>query len=138
MELDSQHRLASLGSRLIAQIMDSILGFVPMIVFVVAAFILGLDDVFKGWMIVLGGLFILSYLLFQDGMGRGQSWGKRMQAIAVVDEASGAPCSYRQSLIRNVSMILLNVVDAVFIFGRTRQRLGDLFAKTLVVYIDRK
>jgi uncharacterized RDD family membrane protein YckC len=137
MEGDTQHRLAGLGPRLIAQILDSVLGFMPLIVFAVLAFLLGLDDVFKGWMVILGGVFVLVYLVFQDGMGRGQSWGKRMQSIAVVDQRTGEPCRYGQSLVRNLSLIVLNVVDCVFVFGRTRQRLGDIIAKTLVVYVPR-
>jgi uncharacterized RDD family membrane protein YckC len=132
------HRLASLGSRFIAQILDSMLGFVPLLAFVGLAFVLELDDIIKGWMVILGCAFIVVYLLFQDGMGRGQSWGKRMQSIAVVDQRTGEPCGYRQSLARNASMILLNVIDCIFIFGRSRQRLGDMLAKTVVVYVERK
>lgn len=138
MEGDTQHRLAGLGPRLIAQILDSILGFMPLIVFALLAVALGLDDVIKGWMIILGGVFVLVYLVFQDGMGRGQSWGKRMQSIAVVDERTGEPCKYGQSLVRNVSLIVFNLIDCVFIFRRTRQRLGDIIAKTLVVNMPRK
>jgi hypothetical protein len=39
---------------------------------------------------------------------------------AVVDAATGAPCTYGQSFGRNILLSILGVIDWVFIFGGRR------------------
>lgn len=75
----------------------------------------------------------VGYALFADALPGGQSLGKRLLAIRVVDEKSGAACSYWQSFVRNLVLGMLNFIDWLFIFGLRRQRLGDLAARTIVV-----
>ncbi|MFN8424345.1 MAG: RDD family protein [Anaerolineae bacterium] len=77
----------------------------------------------------------IAYALFADGLPGGQSIGKRILAIRVVDEATGAPCTYRQSFIRNLVLSIGSFIDALFIFGARRQRLGDLAARTIVTNV---
>jgi len=79
-------------------------------------------------------VFFLAYLLFADGLDKGQSYGKRVVRTAVVDASNRMPCTYWKSLLRNLP-IFLGVIDWIFIFGRTRQRLGDKLAKTIVLKI---
>jgi uncharacterized RDD family membrane protein YckC len=74
----------------------------------------------------------VGYLLFSDGLGEGQSFGKKLVKIAVVDQSTGAPCSYRGSLLRNL-MRVFGVFDWAFALGERRQRLGDKAANTIVV-----
>jgi uncharacterized RDD family membrane protein YckC len=76
------------------------------------------------------GLFWL-YFLLKDGIP-GQSFGKRTLNIRAVRAESGRPCTWSQSLARNVTHILF-VVDALFALGRRRMRLGDMIAGTVVV-----
>lgn len=45
--------------------------------------------------------FALFYALFQDALGRGQSIGKRLCGLKVVDIGTEEPCSFQQSFIRN-------------------------------------
>jgi uncharacterized RDD family membrane protein YckC len=72
------------------------------------------------------------YLFFKDALG-GQSIGKRVMRIAVVGIASRRPCNLFQSLIRNLSIILFNILDILMIMGSDRLRLGDRLAGTRVV-----
>jgi uncharacterized RDD family membrane protein YckC len=72
------------------------------------------------------------YMLLADGMGTGQSLGKKWMKLAVVDERTGVPCTYGRSVVRNVLRVL-GLVDVLFIFGNRRQRLGDKAAGTIVI-----
>lgn len=81
----------------------------------------------------LAGLWTLGYLLLADGMEGGQSFGKRLLGMRVVDAKTGKPCSFGRSLLRNFTLTLLGPIDWVFIFGQRRQRLGDKLAGTVVI-----
>ena len=50
---------------------------------------------------------------FQDAMGDGQSVGKRIMGLRVVDDRTGQACSYRLSAIRNVPFVLAVVFGAI-------------------------
>lgn len=67
-----------------------------------------------------------------DGLMHGQSFGKRIMEIYVIDAKSGRPCTFIQSLIRN-SSLLLGLIDCMFVFSEKQQRLGDKIAKTIVI-----
>jgi uncharacterized RDD family membrane protein YckC len=73
------------------------------------------------------------YVVFKDGFN-GQSLGKRLLRIKVLEKQSGEPCSLPKSLIRNI-LHSMGIVDWVFVLGRERRRLGDLAANTCVVRI---
>jgi uncharacterized RDD family membrane protein YckC len=99
-----------------------------------------------GW---LGGLI---YLLISDGLMRGQSLGKKLTGLRVMN-ATGAPCSVRDSIVRNstlaaglllwriplVGWLLLGAVvllEFIILIGsKEGSRLGDELAKTSVVEI---
>ncbi len=49
----------------------------------------------------LGLLAAIFYALFQDAFGRGQSIGKRLCGLKVVDISTDDPCSFQQSFLRN-------------------------------------
>lgn len=107
-------------------------------------------------------IWVILYFLFQDGINTGQSFGKRIMSMRVIDAQDGTPCPYWKSVVRNVFPFLLFFIgvlftvvfeslmgdiagifmvggllvfhiDALMIFGDKRQRLGDKVAKTLVV-----
>jgi len=77
-------------------------------------------------------LMFVGYLLFSDGLGEGQSFGKKLLKIAVVDQNTGEPCGYGRSLVRNL-IRTFGVFDWAFALGERRQRLGDKAANTIVV-----
>jgi uncharacterized RDD family membrane protein YckC len=99
-----------------------------------------------GW---LGGLI---YLLISDGLFKGQSLGKKLTGLRV-QAASGAPCSIKDSIVRNSTLAaglllwkipvlgwpLLGVVvllEFIILIGsKEGARLGDELAKTSVVEV---
>lgn len=127
--------LASRTARLGAQMLDGIVAVAP------AALALAFfgrarhaDAEFFGGLIFLTLLlFVVLYVLFCDCLPGGQSVGKRMLGLAVIDRRTGRPCSPVQSLGRNLLLGILGLFDWIFIFGEQRQRLGDMIAGTIVV-----
>lgn len=99
-----------------------------------------------GWLAGLG------YLLISDGLFEGRSIGKRLTRLKVVS-VSGAPCSIKDSILRNSTfglglllwkvpflgwLFLLSVIVLEFIIllgSKEGSRLGDEIAKTSVVEI---
>lgn len=77
--------------------------------------------------LVLWGL----YFCLRDAMPE-LGVGKRLMKIRVVQADSGLPCTLDESALRNL-LHLLPLLDAVFILGERRMRLGDHLAGTRVV-----
>ncbi len=123
--------LASRGARLGAQLIDTFV--ILIILFVAVMFSLAATSLG-----VLCMLVALAYLLLADGLPGGQSVGKRVLQIAVIDRRTRQPCTYGQSFMRNFLLALLGIIDWIFIFGDTRQRLGDMAANTIVVRLKRE
>lgn len=75
----------------------------------------------------------LAYYLFSDALPNGQSVGKKLLGICVVDERSYLNCSLGQSFVRNITTPFLSIFDWIFIFFGSRKRLGDMLANTIVI-----
>jgi uncharacterized RDD family membrane protein YckC len=93
----------------------------------------------------------LTYLLLSDGFFDGRSIGKKLIKLKVVSAETGAPCSFRDSVLRNITLaagyilwvvpwigwvfiLLVSAIEFVLILGsRDGMRLGDEIAKTLVL-----
>jgi uncharacterized RDD family membrane protein YckC len=122
--------LASRGNRLLGQFVDGIIGGVPLF----AAAMLGAFIPTVGIVLIaLAGAWAAYYYLFADGFGDGQSYAKRWLGMHVVDEKTGAPCSFGQSFVRNLLLAILGPIDWIFSFGEKHQRLGDKAAGTIVI-----
>jgi uncharacterized RDD family membrane protein YckC len=122
--------LASLSDRFVGQFLDSFFA----IAVIIAGVIFSTFSDTLSRIITLGGFaFALLYILFADGLSGGQSYGKRVMKTAVIDATSGQPCAFLKSFIRNILLSFLGVIDWIFIFGRKRQRLGDMAANTIVI-----
>lgn len=101
-----------------------------------------------------GVLLALSYAALHDGMGMGQSVGKRIFGLRVVEDQLGLPCSFRNACLRNLPFFLGIPLAALPIFWAgsffvmlplvalelylilsldTGVRLGDVLANTLVI-----
>ena len=119
--------LASIGQRFTSQFLDDLVGMAVGAVFYLAAkaFELPLE---------LAGLGVVLYVLLCDGLPGGQSVGKRFTRTSVVHATTEEPCRYWQSIVRNFAMVL-GVIDAVFIVGKQRRRLGDYLGHTKVVQL---
>jgi uncharacterized RDD family membrane protein YckC len=119
--------LADLGQRFAGQLIDGLIAYGPLILAVG-----GGEQAFAKAISSPALLFVVVYILFADGLKKGQSLGKRAMGTAVVDATYGTPCTFWKSFVRNICMFL-GIFDAVFIFGKKRQRLGDRAANTIVI-----
>jgi uncharacterized RDD family membrane protein YckC len=129
--------LASLGDRFIAHFIDYII-FVLGIGLSVTIIFMAANGYNLFWEIVgvVGRLClfpVIFYRLCADGLEGGQSYGKRLMKICVIDATSGKPCTFLKSLLRQIPSLLLGIIDIAFIFSQSRQRLGDTIANTIVV-----
>jgi uncharacterized RDD family membrane protein YckC len=122
--------LASRMQRVAAQFLDGIVAGAPAIVAFISSAVLPRPSVV---LILLCALFGLLYTLFADGLEGGQSLGKRLVGIRVVSAETGRPCTFGQSFVRNLLLMILGPIDWVFILGERHQRLGDKAAGTMVI-----
>ena len=122
--------LADRSNRLIAQFIDSFVGVFPLIL---SLFLSEISEILGGLLVIFGLLFAIFYIFCADGLKGGQSYGKQVMGICVIDATSGNPCTFGQSFIRNISLAFLGMIDWLYIFSEKRQRLGDRFANTIVV-----
>jgi uncharacterized RDD family membrane protein YckC len=73
----------------------------------------------------------LIYFLLRDSIP-GQGFGKRLLGLRAIEIDSGLSCTWTKSLVRNLLHAFF-VLDALFILGPRRMRLGDMLAGTVVV-----
>lgn len=135
-----------IGARLVAQIVD---GFVLIALFWVIGFRIaartgglteGGFELEGGPALMAIGLTMLGYLLYfslLEGFWNGQTLGKKLAGIQVVD-MDGTACSFSQALIRNVIRFIDGIgfylVGLLFVLtSPKRQRLGDRWAGTVVI-----
>ncbi|MCB0406349.1 MAG: RDD family protein [Bdellovibrionales bacterium] len=138
-------RHAPLISRVMAKAIDTVI--------VTAMFFLG-AAVWTPFGLVVAVLFAG----VQDGMWVGQSIGKRIIGLRVIEDHRGLPCGFRNSLLRNIPFMLaipfagIPILWAVFLIAivpilvlesylvaslESGTRLGDILGNTLVVeYLD--
>jgi uncharacterized RDD family membrane protein YckC len=126
--------IASRSDRFMAQLFDGVFAVAPMIGLAIFAAMLpeGLQPLAEA-LFLPALVFCVGYVIFADALPGGQSYGKRMLGIAVVDQRSGRPCSAWQSFVRNVLLAILGFFDWIFIIGERHQRLGDKAAGTIVI-----
>ena len=136
---------AERGSRLGAAILDSII-FMAMVYapILLAAFAAGVDDdgttmLAVGVSLALAGFGVWCWLTIRYMSQNGQSIAKKIVGIKVV-RADGSPINLGRLIwLRNVLQWVISVVpfygliDALFIFGESRQCLHDKMADTIVV-----
>jgi uncharacterized RDD family membrane protein YckC len=151
---------APLGKRVVAYLVDSAIAFLPMIILSLP-FVSQLGTSITGGFyfdsplmipIILIGLgWSLIYYLLRDGFGSGQSWGKKMMGLMVVNLTDNSPCSKGKSAIRNVIGLLIALVlswipvinslsslvePIVAISHGKGHRIGDMLAKTQVIDLE--
>jgi len=137
-QLDSQRGAfgvqASLERRFFAQMLDGLIAYAFLFV---GSFIGALISDGEAVPTTLALLGFFGYFLLSDGLPNGQSLGKRALHIRVLDADTGKPCGFGRSFGRNITA-LVGLFDWVFIFGKSRQRLGDRLASTVVVSVGPK
>jgi len=107
----------SLFSRLIAKAIDALL--------LIAIFLLG-----GALSTLLGVILSACWCAALDSWGSGQSVGKRIMGLGVIDVSSGVPCNLRNSFLRNFPVVL------VILFASTTLLWGFLllFVVPLVLF----
>lgn len=142
-----QYEIAGIGSRFLAQIIDSLVIAVVLIAITILAGALG--GIFQSGElavlieVILGFILLAGYFLVSEAAWNGQTLGKRSARLRVVGD-HGEPLTLGQATIRN----LVRIVDflpffyaigmlTLFINGRGK-RLGDFAAGTLVVRDKRR
>ncbi len=102
----------------------------------------------------VGAFAAMAYVALQDGLGSGQSFGKRLFELRVVDETTRLPCTVEQSLRRNavgaitafllgfevtrplgviLGVAAVGVESYLFLTSGSGIRFGDVYSGTRVV-----
>jgi uncharacterized RDD family membrane protein YckC len=140
---------ASLGNRFLAALLDGLISTVlsiPAILFFVIAMekIDSYDNDGAGWLIFIAILFYLIPVIYgfiKDGLGQGQSWGKRPLDLMVVNLDNNAPCNKGKSFLRNFISTLLAIIPCIgcliepimVLATNDGRKLGDKAANTQVI-----
>lgn len=138
------YRLASLGTRIMAHIIDVV---IAIMVFYVLA--IGAAFVFQGapeltWVILaaMAAFGLYAYFAFQEGFWGGQTIGKRLMNIRVI-MVDGTPITFPAAIYRNLLRVgdflpTFYLAGFLSIFTNPRsQRIGDIVAGTVVVHEPR-
>jgi uncharacterized RDD family membrane protein YckC len=100
-----------------------------------------------------GGLIALALLLYiipimygllKDSLGQGQSWGKRLFSIMVVNLENNMPCDTGKSALRNLVSALVSAIPFVgwlieplmVLVTVDARKIGDIVARTQVIDVQ--
>jgi len=129
-------KTVGLGLRIVAYLIDFVC--IPLIVYFLIIFIFGENYILT---YLLGFIALFGYPLIKDGLPNGQSLGKRIFNIKVLNyENKSEPCSIGKSFVRNIVLFIpiVWVVEVVKIEENAEhRRWGDYLAKTIVVKLDK-
>ncbi|HVF74128.1 MAG TPA: RDD family protein [Acidimicrobiales bacterium] len=123
---------ASVGVRFVALIVDGIIVGVAQLVI---ALILGMTAAR-----VIGTVLGLAYYIYFEGSATGQTLGKRVMGIRVVDFNTGGPIDMSRAVVRNLVRIVSGL--ACFLgyiwafFNKEKQTWHDMAAQTVVVPVS--
>ena len=138
---------ANIGSRLLACIIDGIVSVVPVTavtLFVVFSGMIHRSTPLSVLGIVASALWTIWYGFTKDGRDAGQSVGKEMMDLMVVNTETNTPCTIGQSAIRALVLWLVGLIPVVgwliepimVIADEDGRRLGDRAASTQVISVD--
>lgn len=145
--VELQHRLAGIGSRFIAGLVDNLLLAGVFLAILFAFMIAAWSGLWhsslnpQAWVkaILVAAAFIVywGYFVFFELWTNGQTPGKKSLKIRVVRQ-DGGPITFTDVAIRNLlravdSLGFYGVAGVVMFFSKKSQRLGDLAAGTVVV-----
>lgn len=153
---------ASLGKRFAAALLDSLLIMalcIPSFFCMYRGLSDPYSDVASNWyfLAILFYFVVIIYSLIKDGLGAGQSPGKRAAGIMLVSLGDNWPCDKSRSAGRNLVVVLITVIPYIIFFATQSpiaallllalvlidplmvllrndgRKLGDLMAKTQVI-----
>jgi uncharacterized RDD family membrane protein YckC len=121
---------ATFGQRLGAYLIDVVL--TNIVVYILTSFISGGTA-----SLVMSFLITLGYFSVFEGSGSGQTVGKRLLGIRVVDFETGLPIPYGRAFARNIGRLISGLVFLLgylwMLWDRDRQTWHDKIASTTVV-----
>ncbi|WP_196886172.1 RDD family protein [Aureivirga sp. CE67] len=141
---------ATLSNRFLAALIDSFIVFtlsIPSLFF----FVSGLNKIYdyrdfgsSNTLFVFALIFYLlplSYSLFKDSLGHGQSFGKKALDIMIIDLNTYMPCNKRQSFLRNFTSGLLSLIPIIgwliepvlVLASEDGRKIGDRTVNTQVI-----
>ena len=141
MHEDKRPKQAPVWKRVVAYGLDIIWIFVIIIPFMILSFIIKTpylpsdSPALITFLVALTSLLVLFvvYLFIRDGFN-GQSLGKRIMRIQVVEVETGKPIGFGKSALRYLFLRIMSVFELIPIFTQpNHRRMGDFFAKTMVV-----
>lgn len=170
-ESSTYYPKADLGKRILAYLIDCIIGGLPGAIVVPLVLIPFFTvtrsyDYYNGFarsgpnvvliiLIVMAVLLALGwglfYFLFRDGFGKGQSWGKKICGLMVVNLDDNRPCNKSKSFVRNIFAWIIAAVASwvpvlnllasfvepiVAMVHEKGHRVGDMVARTQVINIE--
>lgn len=122
-------RLASRFARMFAFFLDSVIIFWLSVILSVFS---GLFPFGKFTSFAVPFLFWWGGMLFLDGFSNGQGIGKRILSMQVIRLKDGKPGTFKDSFVRRLTSFF-QPFDVLFSLGNKKQRMGDVFAETVVV-----
>lgn len=141
---------APLGKRIIAFLIDTLGTFflaIPTFIFLLLASSDegGTGEYVTMYIILAAVCYLIpvTYFFLKDGLGKGQSWGKKSVGLRVVYLPNNSYSTFGKSFLRNLIRGLLRVVPIIgwfiefimILVTKDGRRLGDLVAKTQVVEV---
>lgn len=137
---------ARMGARIVAYLIDGVIASVPAAMVAFIAFLgyavtadpSGEPPALMVLLMVMVGFlgfgWAVLYTLLRDGLGRGQSFGKRIAKLMVVRLEDGRPCTKGNSIVRNLVASLLGIIDIIVALVQEKgQRVGDMLVNTQVI-----
>lgn len=145
--IEIQYRLAGLGSRMAAVVIDTIIQIFAFTIIIIALLLIFFnEDIsqalyydFNGWaiafVIILFFVIFFGYFIISELSMNGQSIGKKIFKLRVIKE-NGQPIHFGQSVVRNLFRYFIDIygvgVLTVF-FSKKCKRTGDMVASTIVI-----
>ena len=153
-KLAAYHRYteASFGNRFLAFFLDGLI-VTALSIPAIVAYAAGLVNIVNkqsenttALFVIAAILYIipLTYTLIKDGLGRGQSWGKRAVGLMVMHLPDNRPCTLGQSSLRNLFILFFGLIPILgwlaepimVLVSENGRRMGDRAANTMVVELN--
>jgi len=143
--IEVEYKLAGVGARLAALIIDSLLQFFAILLCFGILFGINRQFVNMGVMIrlstIIAALIVIAFVIYMgyfvicEILMNGQTIGKRLFGLRVIRD-NGQPIEFTQALIRGIIRTTLDMLYVglfVIMFSKKHKRIGDMAAGTIVV-----
>lgn len=147
--IEIEYRLAGLGSRGAAAVIDLSIQVVVILTIILTLFALQINpkdliDEYSGW--VIGGIILLiwfiiyGYFIIFEMVMNGRTPGKKLFNLRTI-RSNGQPITIKHSIIRNLFRIIIDTYGVGIItmfFSKQHKRVGDYVGSTIVIAEEKK